>query len=284
MSTDASRLARCRDPDQRADLRAVRPRRDSTPRWRRAGSARIRRSASAGRGIRSIPTTPSAWRRPRSCSVSSPIGVTDSGAVLVDDGWRATYIPNREPYPTGIFAACNNAIKADLTAALQAVVDAGLAGAHRCRQRQHVRRLLRPAVHPHRRHATRHRCRGTRGPRRSTRTPSPTAKAACRRWTAASCASSASTTSPGAATSSPPTACTSNGSASRATVPVPVAVLPQRGGWWSPSIRGLARWRPNRRAARSAARQPWHHVRRRWLGAGRRLSAASLSSRWQLDS
>ncbi len=55
--------------------------------------------------------------------------VTESGAVLVDDSWRAKYIPNREPYPTGINAACNNAIKADLTAALQDVVNAGLAGA-----------------------------------------------------------------------------------------------------------------------------------------------------------
>jgi hypothetical protein len=54
--------------------------------------------------------------------------VTADGGVLVDDGWRAAYIPPRELYPTGIRAACNNAIKADLTAALQAVVDAGLAG------------------------------------------------------------------------------------------------------------------------------------------------------------
>jgi hypothetical protein len=54
--------------------------------------------------------------------------VTASGAVLVDDAWRAAFIPDREPYPTGIRAACNNAIKADLAAALQAVVDAGLAG------------------------------------------------------------------------------------------------------------------------------------------------------------
>ena len=54
--------------------------------------------------------------------------VTDSGAVLVDDAWRAAYIPPRESYPTGIFASCNNALKADLTAALQAVVNAGLAG------------------------------------------------------------------------------------------------------------------------------------------------------------
>lgn len=54
--------------------------------------------------------------------------VTASGAVLVDDEWRSTYIPPRQPYPTGINASCNNAIKADLTAALQAVVNAGLAG------------------------------------------------------------------------------------------------------------------------------------------------------------
>jgi hypothetical protein len=55
--------------------------------------------------------------------------ITASGAMLVDDGWRATYLPpDREPYPTGIRAMCNKSIKADLTAALQAVVDAGLAG------------------------------------------------------------------------------------------------------------------------------------------------------------
>jgi hypothetical protein len=54
--------------------------------------------------------------------------VTDSGAVLVDDTWSAAFIPPRELYPTGIRASCNNAIKSDLVAALQAVVDAGLAG------------------------------------------------------------------------------------------------------------------------------------------------------------
>jgi len=54
--------------------------------------------------------------------------VTESGAVLVDDAWRAAFIPPRELYPSGIRASCNNAIKSDLTAALQAVVDAGLAG------------------------------------------------------------------------------------------------------------------------------------------------------------
>jgi hypothetical protein len=54
--------------------------------------------------------------------------VTAGDGVLVDDAWRAAFIPPREPYPTGIRAACNNAMKADLAAALQAVVDAGLAG------------------------------------------------------------------------------------------------------------------------------------------------------------
>jgi hypothetical protein len=55
--------------------------------------------------------------------------VTAGDAVLVDDAWRAAFIPpTREPYPTGIRAQCNNAIKADLTAALQEVVDTGLAG------------------------------------------------------------------------------------------------------------------------------------------------------------
>ena len=54
------------------------------------------------------------------------VGAND--AVSVDDAWRAAYIPPREFYPTGVRAACNNAMKADLAAALQAVVDAGLAG------------------------------------------------------------------------------------------------------------------------------------------------------------
>ena len=54
--------------------------------------------------------------------------VTASGAMLVDSAWQAAHIPGRESYPTGIRAACNNSIKADLAAALQAVVDAGLAG------------------------------------------------------------------------------------------------------------------------------------------------------------
>jgi hypothetical protein len=54
---------------------------------------------------------------------------TTSGAgVVVDGAWQAAYIPNREPYPTGIVAACNKSIKTDLAAALQEVVDSGLAG------------------------------------------------------------------------------------------------------------------------------------------------------------
>jgi hypothetical protein len=55
--------------------------------------------------------------------------VIGGDALLVDDAWRAAFIPpTREPYPTGIHAQCNNTIKADLAAALQEVVDTGLAG------------------------------------------------------------------------------------------------------------------------------------------------------------
>jgi hypothetical protein len=55
--------------------------------------------------------------------------VTANDGVLVDDAWRAKYIPpGREAYPTGIVAACNNVIKGDIAAALQEVVDSGLAG------------------------------------------------------------------------------------------------------------------------------------------------------------
>ena len=54
--------------------------------------------------------------------------VTSGDGVLVDGAWQAAYIPNRQPYPTGIDAACNNSIKSDLAAALQEVVDSGLTG------------------------------------------------------------------------------------------------------------------------------------------------------------
>lgn len=54
--------------------------------------------------------------------------VTSGDGVIVDSDWQAAFIPNREPYPTGISAACNVVIRADLAAALQEVVDSGLAG------------------------------------------------------------------------------------------------------------------------------------------------------------
>ncbi|HRB03671.1 MAG TPA: M15 family metallopeptidase [Ilumatobacteraceae bacterium] len=51
------------------------------------------------------------------------------GWTSVDAAWRNTYLPPaRETYPAGIRALCNTAVKADLMAALQEVVDAGLAG------------------------------------------------------------------------------------------------------------------------------------------------------------
>ncbi|CAB4898639.1 unannotated protein [freshwater metagenome] len=47
----------------------------------------------------------------------------------VTPAWEAAYIPSvRELYPTGIRARCNNTVQADLRAALQEVVDSGLAG------------------------------------------------------------------------------------------------------------------------------------------------------------
>lgn len=54
----------------------------------------------------------------------SELGWTDVGAT-----WRNAYLPGaREAYPAGIRAMCNKVIKADLSAALQEVVDAGLGG------------------------------------------------------------------------------------------------------------------------------------------------------------
>ncbi len=55
--------------------------------------------------------------------------LTSSGGISVDPGWAAQYIGPREAYPTGIRAQCNATIKADLAAALQDVVNAGLSGA-----------------------------------------------------------------------------------------------------------------------------------------------------------
>ena len=55
--------------------------------------------------------------------------VTPSDAVLVDDAWRAAYIPPTASRTRRASSrACNIAIKADLAAALQEVVDTGLAG------------------------------------------------------------------------------------------------------------------------------------------------------------
>ncbi|HEY7626914.1 MAG TPA: M15 family metallopeptidase [Ilumatobacteraceae bacterium] len=54
--------------------------------------------------------------------------VAANDAVTVDDAWRASYVPSRDLYPAGVSAVCNQNIKADLSAALQEVVDYGLAG------------------------------------------------------------------------------------------------------------------------------------------------------------
>ena len=55
--------------------------------------------------------------------------LSDLGWTAVDAAWRNLYLPPaRENYPAGIRAMCNKAVKDDLVAALQEVVDAGLAG------------------------------------------------------------------------------------------------------------------------------------------------------------
>ncbi len=55
--------------------------------------------------------------------------LTDLGWTAIGSAWRGAYLPaTRELYPTGIRAMCNRVIKDDLTAALQEVVDSGLAG------------------------------------------------------------------------------------------------------------------------------------------------------------
>lgn len=55
--------------------------------------------------------------------------LSDLGWTAVDSVWRDAYLPAaREDYPAGIRAMCNKTMKADLYAALQEVVDSGLAG------------------------------------------------------------------------------------------------------------------------------------------------------------
>ena len=54
--------------------------------------------------------------------------VSDYGWTELSSTWRAAYLPpGREPYPGGILRMCNMVIHADLAAALQEVVDSGLA-------------------------------------------------------------------------------------------------------------------------------------------------------------
>jgi hypothetical protein len=57
-------------------------------------------------------------------------GLSASGWTSMNANWVRTYLPaGRDRYPTGILAKCNKVVKADLAAALQEVVNSGLAGA-----------------------------------------------------------------------------------------------------------------------------------------------------------
>ena len=54
--------------------------------------------------------------------------LSTSGWTSMNATWRATYLPSRDTYPTGIRATCNIMMKADLRAALTEVVNSGLGG------------------------------------------------------------------------------------------------------------------------------------------------------------
>lgn len=57
-------------------------------------------------------------------------GLSTNGWTKMNATWVANYLPaSRELYPTGIKARCNVAVRADLRAALQEVVDSGLSWA-----------------------------------------------------------------------------------------------------------------------------------------------------------
>ena len=129
MSTAAGRPARRDAVDQRADLRPVR--RDALDTALAASGLttdpkiRVRRSWDPF-DPDSTSGSPGPRRRSGEFAYTRHARATLSRSTT--RGERRTS-RTREPYPTGIHAACNKAIKADLAAALQAVVDAGLAGA-----------------------------------------------------------------------------------------------------------------------------------------------------------
>ncbi len=56
-------------------------------------------------------------------------GLSTTGWTDMSSSWRSRYLPSRDLYPTGIKAMCNTTVKSDLRAALQEVVDSGLAWA-----------------------------------------------------------------------------------------------------------------------------------------------------------
>ena len=242
-----------------------------------AASAPIRRSVCAGRGTRFDPDDTIGVARTKKLLGEFAYHVTTGDNVAVDDAWRAAYIPNREPYPTGIVAACNNSIKADLAAALQEVVDSGLGGLIDRHQHEHLRRVLRPAVLAGSSAPSWVRCHGTRGGRPST----PTLRANCQGCVPKmDCRDRAHLPQAqlrvGWQLPVPRRHALRVGRRAAQHLPVPLALLPQRAE------------RGDRVLARSPvgdrARQPGNAVRRQRLGAHRRLSAASLPSRWQLDS
>ena len=177
----------------------------------------------------------------------------------------------REPYPTGINAACNKTIKADLAAALQAVVDAGLAGAIDV--------------------ANANTFGGCFGPRFSRIIGTQLGTLSRHTWAQALDTN---------------TVANCQGCVPQMDCRVVRIFRAHNFAWggnfinpdgmhfeWVGEPRNTflypSRYCPNVPSGgiesfTAQSRQQRCHVRRRWLGARRRLSAASLSSRWQLDS
>ena len=75
------------------------------------------------------PDSPIGLARTKTLLGQFAVNVAADGTVTVDDAWRNAFLPAAaEIYPTGIRAVCNKVIRADLAAALQEVVERGLAG------------------------------------------------------------------------------------------------------------------------------------------------------------
>ena len=252
---------------------------------RRAGAASTRSSADphpvAARGTRSTPTARSAWPGPSSCSASSTSASTSFGGVTIDPDWIG-HAHRRAPNfaDIGIRARCHRRSSPTCRRRCSEVAAAGLA------VRDRRRRTPTPTAAASTRGstgstATSASCRGTRGgmaldtntideraglraadglPRRA---DLPQARLRLGRQLPAS-----------------PTACTSSGSASRATVAVPVEVLPERASAAQSSRRSRERGTDGDARRHGHVRRPTTGDVRRRRRIGRPVASAVVATRF----